>query len=280
MDQAIRDVELVVVDLEMTGLNPRKDQICEVAIVRVRGDEVLSTWSTLVRPTVRMSPGAVKVCGITDGMLTDAPRLEDVAEEIVERLEGAVLVAHNAPFDIGYLHRDLDRVGIALSPPTSIDTLAMARRLFAFRRNNLAALAEAFHVELVGHHRAMADATATHGVLLGMLSVLDPTGGVTVGELNGLIGALAPNSPLRLRQARMLREAWRRKTSLMIDYQSTSEPTSGTLRREIAVWLLKLPYVQGWCFMREGERVFRLDRMLSVSAGDRNYRIPDFKARI
>lgn len=261
-------------DLELTGLDPSRDQIAEIAVVRIRGGEVVDRWSSLVRPTVSMTPGAIAVCGLTDGILAGAPRFHELIPSLRERFSGAVWVAHNAPFDVGFLHRDFDRAGERLLPPVTLDTLEMARRLFAFRKNNLAALAEAFKVPLDRHHRAAADAEATAGVLLSMLRVIDPTGSVTVSDLNALLGALAPNSPLRLRQSRVLRDALRRRTSVWVDYQSTSDPAAGTLRREVAVWLLNLPYVQGWCYLRDGERVFRLDRMLSVRMGDRSYDVP------
>jgi DNA polymerase III epsilon subunit family exonuclease len=264
-----------VFDLELTGLDPSRDQIAEIAIVRVRGGQIVERWSSLVRPTVQMSPGAIAVCGLTDGILSSAPRFHELIPEIRSRFQGAVWVAHNAPFDVGFLHREFDRAGERLDPPVMLDTLDMARRLFAFRKNNLAALAAAFEVALDQHHRALSDAEATAGVLLGMAQVLDPTGAVTVADLNMLLGALAPNSPLRLRQSRVLRDAFRRRRSVWVDYQSTSEPRTGTVRREVAVWLLNLPYVQGWCFLRDGERVFRLDRMLSVRHGDRAYEVPE-----
>lgn len=259
----------------MTGLDAGRDQICEIAVVRMRAGVVIDRWSSLIRPTVPMSQGAIDVCGITDTMLAAAPRLHEMVPTIREKLANAVFVAHNAPFDLGYLHRDFDRAGERFEPPVVLDTLEMARRLFAFRKNNLAALSKAFGVRLERHHRAMADAEATAGVLRGMLDVLDPTGVVTVSDINALVGALAPNSPLRLRQSRVLKDAFRRRRSVLIDYQSTSEPTTGTVRREVAVWLLNLPYVQGWCYLRKGERVFRLDRMLSVRAGEKAYVVPD-----
>ena len=275
LGQPLREVDLAVVDLEMTGLDTGRDEICEIAIIHVRGGVVRSRWSSLVRPRVQMSPGAIAVCGLTDGMLSSAPRIDELAQEIVDRLAGKVFVAHNAPFDLGYLHRDLARAGRPLDPPVSLDTLLMARRLFAFRRNHLGALAESFGVSQPDAHRAMVDAETARGVLHAMMEVLDPSGHITLGDLNMLLGALAPNSPLRLRQERTIRDAYRRPQTLWIDYQSTSEPRSGTIHREVAVWALNLPYVQGWCFLREGERVFRLDRMLSVEGGERPYEVPD-----
>ena len=98
--------------------------------------------------------------------------------------------------------------------------------------------------------------------------------------LQELLGALAPNSPLRKRQERLLRDAFRRRRTVWIDYLSTSDPLEGTVRREVAIWKMKTPRIQGWCYLREGERVFRLDRMREVTAGEQAYEVPPFKARI
>jgi DNA polymerase III alpha subunit (gram-positive type) len=191
----------------------------------------------------------------------------------------AVVVAHNVPYDVGFLHREFDRAGAPLEPPTAVDTLLMARRLFAFRKNDLATCCEQLSIPLE-HHRALSDARATFALYHRMLQILDPEGTVTVRELNDLVGALAPNSPLRLRQQKLIRQAFDGHHTLFIDYQSTSSPVEGTTRREIGVWKVNLPYIQAWCFLREGERIFRLDRIQQVLPGGREYAIPSFKPRI
>ena len=103
---------------------------------------------------------------------------------------------------------------------------------------------------------------------------------MTLRELKALIGALAPDSPLRLRQTKLLRDALEGRSTLVIEYQNTSEPVKGTIQREIGVWMLKLPYIQAWCYLRHGERVFRLDRIRTVLPGGRTYDIPEFEPRI
>ena len=103
---------------------------------------------------------------------------------------------------------------------------------------------------------------------------------MTVGELNDLIGALAPNSPLRLRQKRELRAAMHGHSTVIMDYQDTKNPERGVLTREVGIRHIKFPYVQGWCFLREGERVFRLDRMRSVERTSRTVSLPPADKRI
>jgi DNA polymerase III subunit epsilon len=279
LSRPARSVPVVAVDLEMTGLDPTVDRVCEVAVLRGHGPEIVAEYQALVRPPVRMSAASAKMTGLTDALLAGAPAWSEVADTVAEMLDGAVFVSHNAPFDLGYLHREFDACKRPLPPPVHVDTLLMARRLFAFPRNNLQTVCEQLGVTAGVEHRAMADARATFLAWHRMLEILDPAGTLTIGELVDLLGALAPNSPLRLEQQRVLRDAHRHQKTVFIEYQSTEVPSKGVIRREIGIWHLKLPYIQAWCYLREGERVFRLDRIITVKPADREYDIPKFDPR-
>ena len=279
-DQSLRTAPIAVLDFEMTGLDPQQDRVCEVAIVRGRNGRVESTYQTLVRPNRVMSHSALSVHGITSAMLEDAPEFHEIAEEIQGYLKDAILVCHNVPFDIGFLHREMDLANVPLDPPLTVDTLMIARRLFAFPRNNLATVCESLGVSLNNAHRAMGDAQATFSVFCKMAEILDPHGEVTVRELAELVAALAPDSPLRLQQQGILKKAFRNRKTVWIDYKATGDPQLGTIRREVGIWKIKLPRLQAWCYLREGERVFRLDRMIRVREGDTTYEIPRFTSRI
>ncbi|MFK7930498.1 MAG: exonuclease domain-containing protein [Myxococcota bacterium] len=271
---------LAVLDFEMTGLDPHRDRVCEVAVVRGSLFDEPREFQSLVRPAVTVSKGARKVHGLTDQVLRRAPLFKRIAPELVEFLDGAVLICHNVPFDVGFLHRELDDVGVPFAPPVSLDTLLMARRLFAFRRNNLASVCESLGVEFEQQHRALGDAHATLKVFRAMMALIAPEGGVTVRDLLALIGQLAPDSPLRLAQKRILTKAFREKVTVRLAYQSTGNPTIGPVEREVGLWALALPYMQGWCYLREGERVFRLDRIRTVQPEGRPYDIPNFERRV
>ncbi|MEZ4315922.1 MAG: exonuclease domain-containing protein [Myxococcota bacterium] len=275
-----RSVSIAVVDLEMTGLSADSDRVVEIAVVRADGSEVLLEYDTLVRPPIDMSAGAVRVSGITPEMLRDAPLFPEVAPEVEEVLSGAVLVAHNVPHDLVFLDREMRQSGLDIGPPVSLDTLEMSRRLFAFPRNNLAEVCERLKIDLQSHHRALADARATFQAYHQMLDILDPAGTLTVEELLDLLGALAPNSPYRRQMERRIRDAFRLKRTVIIDYISTSDPHEGVIRREVSIWKLKIPRIQGYCHLRGGERVFRLDRIRSVEITENTYEIPTFDTRI
>lgn len=279
LDLPLRLAPIAVIDLEMTGLSPFGDRICEIAVVRGEGGLVQREFQTLVHPGVPMSDSARQCTGITDTMLIGAPLFVEIAGDVVGALRGAVLVAHNVDFDLGFLHRAFDGSPVVLPPPVTIDTLSIARRLFAFKRNGLLDVCREMSVPISHAHRALSDARATFDLFSKMVDCLDPHGAsgapMTVRELSDLVGALAPNSPLRLEQQQILRDAHRERRAVWIDYHSTSDPAEGRLLREVDIWFLRLPKIQGYCHLRRAERVFRLERVRSVKIGDRSYEIPD-----
>lgn len=275
LDLPARAAPIAVLDLEMTGLKPNGDRVCEVAVVRGTAGRVEREFQTLVRPGVLMSDGARRCTGITDTMLVGAPVFGEVAGDVATALVDAVVVAHNVDFDLGFLHREFDGTPIVLAPLVTLDTLLMARRLFAFKQNGLIHACAELGVRLDRVHRALADARACFALYHRMLEVLDPGSRLTVRDLSDLVGALAPNSALRLHQQQVLRDAFRERRSVVIDYQSTSEPAAGVRRREVDIWVLKLPKLQGWCHFRQAERVFRLDRIRNVELGTRTYEVPE-----
>ncbi len=280
LDRLAREAPVAFLDLEMTGLDPQKDRVCEVAVIRANGPEVLAEYQALVHPGVKMTTSARKVHGISDEMLDRAPRFRMLAADVAELCADAVIVSHNVTHDLDFLLKEFEAAGVPFAPAAAVDTLLMSRRLFAFNKNNLHLVAEQLGVPTEGAHRALLDARITFAVWHRMLEVLDPRGVVTLRELAALIDALAPNSPLRLMQSRTLKDAFDHLQTVWIEYNSTDGQNHGSVRREIGIWRLKLPYIQAWCFLRDGERVFRLDRIRTVEKGERDYAIPQFQSRI
>jgi DNA polymerase III subunit epsilon len=280
-DSLARDATYAVLDLEFTGLDPAVDRVCEIAIARVQGDRVIDRWSSLVGSGQPMSIPAIRVTGLTDGALSGAPPFAAVADEVLERLAGAVPVSHNVPSDWGFLQREFARLDRPLPPAEPcIDTLLWSRRLFCFPKNNLAEVCQRLGIPGPGH-RAMSDVEATAGVLRQILGLLDPGGDHRLGDLLDLVDALAPNSPLRLKHQQLVTDAWRTKKTLWIDYLSTTDPLAGAVRREVAVWSVKVPRFQAWCLLRGDERVFRMDRVTHAAEGDREVEVPaGFKRRV
>lgn len=276
-----RDVPCAAIDLEMTGLDPVHDRICEIGVVGGLGDTETSAWSTLVRTDVRMSEEAFGVHGITPAELETAPAFAQVAESLVAALDGRVIVGHGLDIDRKFLAAAWRRLGREWPEDAWIDTVVVARRALALSSHKLVDLCDALGVPRGRLHRALDDARAAYGVWRGILRLLDPDGELTVQGVRELIDGLAPRSPLRAAQKQALRAAFTARTSVVVAYLSQDD--AGRLRRterEIEIWKLAFPKVQGWCRLRGEERVFRLDRMLRVEPTGRGYAIPAFSARI
>ncbi|MFD1813077.1 DEDD exonuclease domain-containing protein [Rhodococcus gannanensis] len=168
LDTPLRDTTFVVVDLETTGSNAGDDAITEIGAVKIRGGEVVGELSTLVDPGRTMPPHIVRLTGITSAMLVDAPRIEQVLPSFLEFARGAVLVAHNAPFDIGFLRAATTRCDLSWPPFQVLCTVRLARRVLSREEApsvKLSALADLFRVSTRPTHRALDDARATVDVL-------------------------------------------------------------------------------------------------------------------
>jgi len=188
LGQPLRATTFVVVDLETTGGSARDDAITEIGAVKVRGGEVLGELATLVDPERGIPPFVTVLTGITEAMLVGAPRLGEVLPAFLEFSRGCVLVAHNAPFDVGFLRAAAQRVGVDWPSYDVVDTARLARR--ALTRDEapdcrLATLARLFRAATPPTHRALADARATVDVLHGLLERLGGLGVQSLEELRG-----------------------------------------------------------------------------------------------
>jgi DNA polymerase III subunit epsilon len=200
-DLPIERAPYVVFDLETTGTRPGASRIVEFGAVRLQGFEQVGTFERLVDPGFPVPREITGITGIQTRDLRGAPRITTALPEFLEFAAGAVLVAHNARFDVGFVDADLSRLqGRRLAAPV-IDTVALARRLLAGRlpRMNLGTLAERFDTEVRPCHRALPDAQATAEVLVQLLGMAQEHGVTTVAE------AVAFAAPQR-RRARLRRE--------------------------------------------------------------------------
>jgi DNA polymerase-3 subunit epsilon len=121
--------EVAFVDLETTGTTPTLDRVTEIGIVRTSGGEVLDEWSTLVNPGCPIPEDIQALTGISNAMVRDAPRFDEVAREVRERLAGRLFVAHNARFDYGFLKNEFRRLGTPFTAEV-LCTVRLSRRLY------------------------------------------------------------------------------------------------------------------------------------------------------
>jgi DNA polymerase-3 subunit epsilon len=157
------DQPIAFLDLETTGATAHADRITEIGIVSAQpGLTGVREWSTLVNPGMRIPPAIETLTGISNAMVADAPPFEALATELLERLEGRLLVAHNAPFDYGFLRNAFERTGIAFRSRV-LCTVRLSRRLFpAERRHNLDSIIARHGISCATRHRALADARVLH----------------------------------------------------------------------------------------------------------------------
>jgi DNA polymerase-3 subunit epsilon len=186
----LHQTTFVVFDLETTGGSAEADAITEIGAVKVRGGEVVGEFSTLVDAGRGIPPPVVALTGITEAMVRAAPQLSAVLPAFLEFASGAVLVAHNAAFDVGFLRAAAQRLGYPWRRPPVVCTVRLARRVLSRDEApscRLAALAALFCAGTQPVHRALADAKATVDVLHGLLERLGPLGVHSLEELLGYL---------------------------------------------------------------------------------------------
>ena len=196
----LSQVTFVVVDLETTGASPATSAITEIGAVKVRGGEVLGELQSLVDPGGPVPAMIATLTGITTAMVRGAPTISQVLPAFLEFSRGAVLVAHNAPFDVGFLKAAAAAHGHAWPGNQVLDTVLLARRALTrddVPNHKLATLARYFRASTAPEHRALADARATVDVLHGLLARLAPLG---ITHLEDLATACDPVPPERRRK--------------------------------------------------------------------------------
>lgn len=190
----LSDATFIVVDLETTGGSPRNGcAITEIGAVKVRGGEVLDSFETFVNPLSPIPPFITELTGITNEMVSRAPIIDEVLPELFTFFgshEDSILVAHNSPFDMGFLMAAAEDCDLTWPSYLVIDTVRLARRLLD--RDDvidckLSTLAEFFSTEVQPTHRALDDARTTVDVLHGLIERTGTQGISTVAHLNHLL---------------------------------------------------------------------------------------------
>lgn len=192
---ALYDTTLVIVDLETTGGSADRDAITEIGAVKIRGGEVLGEFATLVDPGREIPPQIVSLTGITTAMVHDAPTIDEVLPAFFEFARGAILVAHNARFDTGFLKRAAARRHLPWPFPATLCTVVMARRILSRQEAptvKLSALAELFDVSVTPTHRALDDARATVEVFHCLLERVGNQGVRTYRDLTRYLPRTTP----------------------------------------------------------------------------------------
>lgn len=272
----ITETQFCVLDVETTGLKPEfGHRVCELAVqvISLSGDfptedindslQVENEFQSLIDPHRSISPGAQRVNGITRKMVRGKPEFADLAEEILEILQGTVLVAHNAPFDLGFLASEFHIAGRDLLEIPVVDTCKLARQCFYFTNNKLDTLARSLNFELP-EHRALSDVKVTSKILTYFLKELNHKSIVNVNDLIEAQGGPIhiPKTPtfdfLPSEVAGLLKE----KKDVEIEYVSSNgDETNRRITLLNASQSQGNKYLIAYCHLREEQRTFRLDRI-------------------
>lgn len=178
------DTTYCVLDLETTGFSAATEKITEVGIMKIKQGEVIDKFSCFVNPEKHIPQRVTEVTNITDDMVKDAETIEKVFPKILEFIEGSVLVAHNAPFDMGFLKQNAKRLGHEFDY-TYLDTLSLAKDLFPnYKKYQLGKIAENLGIKVEVAHRALDDVDTTVKVFNVMIDMLKKRGAKTVDDIH------------------------------------------------------------------------------------------------
>lgn len=176
--------EFVVFDIETTGIGAISNEIIEIGAVKISNQTITEKFSTFVNPSRLIPYNIQELTGINDSMVADAPYIDEALPNFLKFCGDAVLVAHNASFDTGFINQKAKDRGIH-TDFTIIDTVSMARALLPeLKKYKLDVVAKALGVVLENHHRAVDDANATAEIFLRLIKRLDDKDMHTLADLN------------------------------------------------------------------------------------------------
>ncbi len=143
----ISNARFAFLDIETTGLSPWfGDRICQIAVILTEGRRIKTTLDLLINPEHEISPAAFHINGLNESKLSAAPRFEEVTKQLEALLNDAIIVCHNAQFDLQFLDNEYRKLGRTAEYPNLIDTLVLAREYFDLPSYTLSYLAEAFNI--------------------------------------------------------------------------------------------------------------------------------------
>ena len=185
-DLNIDEEEFVIFDIETLGLNSHKNEIIEIGAVKLKAGRIIERFGQLIDPKKKVPPHITNITNITDDMLRGMPTIDKVINDFMNFVGDAVLVAHNAPFDMGFIKRDVKKYLGKELKNSVIDTLQMARDLYPEQRKyGLADMNKLLGLSLESHHRAVDDAQATANMFIIFLDKYREKKVIELKDING-----------------------------------------------------------------------------------------------
>lgn len=167
---ALKGSSIVVIDLETTGTSANDDKITEIGAVKIEDGKITCKFATMVNPERKIPQDVVELTGITDEMVSNAPKFEEVAGDLYKFCHGSIIVAHNLPFDYGFI-KNLSKPCGYVYTNRGMDTLDLSRSLLKGLANyKLNTVCAHFGIEFL-HHRAYSDALATAQLFIELIKI-------------------------------------------------------------------------------------------------------------
>jgi DNA polymerase-3 subunit alpha (Gram-positive type) len=270
VSKGIDEVEFTIFDTETTGLEPASgDRIVEIAGLRLKGQERIATFQTLINPKRPISEAAFGVNKITQEMLRDAPAIEEVMPQFLNFIQGSCLCSYNAGFDLEFLNNELKLIEQGqLKNIAVVDILKMARRIIpGLERYALWFVAEKLGIKAKQEHRAFSDVELTLGVFDKLKNMLKTKG---ISDFEKFLGLFSID-PVFLKdidnqKIASIQEAISLGVKLKIKYLSSASAT--LTERQVIPKEIKQEnnrsYLVGYCCLRNEERSFRIDGILHL----------------
>ena len=274
----VEQIPFTFVDVETTGLDPALGhRVCEIALLRVQGRALLAPsahavaeaqhelarFETLVQPQRAMTASAMAVNGITDVMLAGAPPFSAILPHLQPLLQDAVLVAHNAPFDVNFLRHEYALAGQHFPLPAIVDTLALAQAHYRFAHNSLEAIATTLGLPSAVRHRAMADVLTTRQVLACFIADMQQHGPVLLAHLMHPADRRSVEELAAL--STTLQEALQTGKLLQLRYQAGNAAETNRVVQPLELCYERgRGYLRAFCHLRQDERNFRFDRIVAL----------------
>lgn len=244
MKKSWSDVAIVAIDLETTGKYPLDAEICEMAAVKWRNGQVIGTYQTLLKPSLPMSDEVIAIHNITNEMVADAPALSERLAEFHAFIGDGFVVAHHAPFDMGFLAWEFEKAAMPLPPMPGFCTSLLSRNLnSAVENHRLPTLAAHFGLDTGALHRALDDAKTCLGIAL---KYFEQVGGTaTLHQIYDAQKIMLPWNRFSIMalieraHLRVLIRALRDKRDVNMVYESVSRP--GQSRKVTPQGLVRQP---------------------------------------
>jgi len=266
LGKKLKDIEFCALDLETTGVNPAYNKIVEIGAVKFRLNGEISRYQTLVDPEVTIPHNVIRIHGITNSMVKDSPRIEELLSDFSDFMKDSVLVIQNPRFDLSFIDSVFRKNHIELKGLSALDTVRMSKKHFSELPNHkLGTLARHLKLDLQSH-RALDDAIACMHVFLKVLEDENIGENSTFRELLRYTGEpIKPGVRIENNKGASFNPKISIGREVVIKYMDSD---GNITRRQILpkefIRYGKKDYILAHCFLRDDERCFMTNRIIGT----------------